>query len=181
MLALLTVLTLTGICVYRTFVVFKVTPVEGECKQSDSHQPITDVDNLIARFSRAIQFRTVTAGPKQVDEVELLRFINWLETGSSQFRPINQSTAFQQQTSVFTPKQLIRHSTSPNSSSMSVWPTFRFFTRSRVAIATSNRTCCAVIWTSCRSNWTSGLSNRLPALSKMNTFTEEERSTSRTL
>jgi hypothetical protein len=75
--------TIASVFVYRTFVVFRAPEAEPECKPSASHKPITDIDNLVARFSRAIQFRTVTRGVLQVNEVELLRFIDWLQSGKS--------------------------------------------------------------------------------------------------
>lgn len=78
----LALIAIAGFSLYRTFVVFKAPPPEPECQASLSHQPITDTNSLIARFSRAIQFRTVTRGVGQVNEVELLRFIDWLQSGN---------------------------------------------------------------------------------------------------
>lgn len=60
---------------------------ETLCQHDKQHQPITDRNGLINRFSQALQIKTVTKGPRDVDPVELVKLINWIKKSKLVNRP----------------------------------------------------------------------------------------------
>lgn len=79
LLVSLVILPLLGICVLRYHLYFSDVPEETRCQDNKQHQPITDRDGLVRRFSQALQFKTITRGIGEVDPVELVKFTNWIK------------------------------------------------------------------------------------------------------
>lgn len=75
----LVILPLLAICVFRYHLYFANVPQETRCADDKRHQPITDRDGLVRRFSQALQFKTITKSIGEVDPVELVKFTNWIK------------------------------------------------------------------------------------------------------
>ena len=75
----LVILPLLGICVLRYHLYYANVPQETRCQDNKQHQPIIDRDGLVRRFSQALQFQTITKSIGDLDEVELVKFTNWIK------------------------------------------------------------------------------------------------------
>lgn len=77
---LLALTILSTVCVYRAIFIFKKPIQPIECASDLSHVPINEQTRpgVIDRFSRAIQFRTITSGTRKYDALELERLIQFL-------------------------------------------------------------------------------------------------------
>ena len=80
-LSIVTVSTLTAICVFRALVYYPTPSPAVTCDddQRDGHQKIGLEHGILDRFRESIRYQTITKGPYSYDAQELLRFIAFIE------------------------------------------------------------------------------------------------------